>query len=90
MNAKWTVLHIPGAGGPYRTTAISVSGFDKSIPFLDEPSVFEISPNGGSLAGPTVSASAAIACPPNDLNRMYTYMSRNMLYVFANNLLIFQ
>jgi hypothetical protein len=45
-------------------------GFDERGPEVDDPSVFEITPNAGLVEGPTVSVSAATAAPPKDLNRM--------------------
>ena len=76
VKATWRVIHIPGGGGAARTTAIRVSGFDKSLPDFDDPSVFQITPESGDLEGPTVSSGAAVACPPKDVNRRYFFAFR--------------
>ena len=71
--ASWTVLHVPSPGGnasTLRASTIRVKGFEeKGRPQVDDPSVFEISPNVGTILGPTVSVTAAMAAPPNDINR---------------------
>jgi hypothetical protein len=47
-----------------------VKGFEgPNVPEVDDPAVFEITPNQGTLLGPTVSVAAAIAAPPKDYNR---------------------
>ena len=73
ISGNWEVHHIPGGGGSNRTTSIPVSGFDKALPYFDEPSVFEITPSSGVIDGPTVSSSAAVACLPKDVNRRYNF-----------------
>eukprot|EP00603_Paraphysomonas_imperforata_P012272 CAMPEP_0114456490 /NCGR_PEP_ID=MMETSP0104-20121206/3660_1 /TAXON_ID=37642 ORGANISM="Paraphysomonas imperforata, Strain PA2" /NCGR_SAMPLE_ID=MMETSP0104 /ASSEMBLY_ACC=CAM_ASM_000202 /LENGTH=2201 /DNA_ID=CAMNT_0001628979 /DNA_START=70 /DNA_END=6675 /DNA_ORIENTATION=- len=67
--ARWTVTHIPGAGGSRKVSSIRVQGFAVPPVQADDPSVFEITPDNGVLQGPTVSPSAAMYCPPNDVNR---------------------
>ena len=67
--ARWSVHHIPGAGGNRKVSSIRVKGFAPLPEQEDDPSVFEITPNSGVLQGPTVSATAAMHCPPNDVNR---------------------
>lgn len=67
--ATWTVAHVPGGGAWKKSTAIRVKGFADKAVELDDPNVFEITPNAGSVAGPTVSISAAVAAPPKDFNR---------------------
>jgi hypothetical protein len=67
--ARWSVAHIPGAGGSRKVSTIRVKGFDSLGKQEDDPAVFEISPTSGELQGPTVSAAAAMYCPPNDVNR---------------------
>lgn len=67
--ARWTVAHVPGEGSWRRSTAIRVRGFSEAAPEVDDPSVFEISPNDGLVLGPTVSVTAAVAAPPRDFNR---------------------
>jgi hypothetical protein len=47
----------------------------------DDPGVFEISPNNGSLTGPSVSAVSATGAPPKDLNRGYAYI---FFYLFID------
>jgi hypothetical protein len=74
ISGNWEVHHIPGGGGSNRTTSILVSGFDKALPYFDEPSVFEITPSSGVIDGPTVSPSAAVACLPKDVNRRYSFI----------------
>jgi hypothetical protein len=70
VTAVWTVTHIPGAGAVVKKTAIRVKGFEgPNVPEVDDPGVFEITPNQGTLLGPTVSVAAAIAAPPKDYNR---------------------
>ena len=67
--ARWTVAHVPGEGAWRRSTAIRVRGFSEMAPEVDDPSVFEISPDAGLVLGPTVSVVAAVAAPPRDYNR---------------------
>ena len=69
VQAKWEVNHVPGEGAWRRSTAIRVTGFQQVAPEVDDPSVFEISPNYGVVDGPTVSINAAVAAPPVDFNR---------------------
>lgn len=73
MPARWTVAHVPGEGAWRRSTAIRVRGFSELAPEVDDPSVFEISPDAGLVLGPTVSVVAAVAAPPRDYNRKYVY-----------------
>ena len=72
--AKWTVAHVPAtldkSGHVKRNNTIRVKGFIEPEPMVDEPSVFTISPDAGQLLGPTVSVTAALACPPKDANRL--------------------
>ena len=67
--ARWTVTHIPGAGGSRKVSSIRVKGFAVPPVQADDPTVFEITPDNGVLQGPTVSPTAAMYCPPNDVNR---------------------
>ena len=67
--ARWAVQHVPGQGAWRRSTAIRVRGFAEQPKEYDESDVFEITPNAGMVDGPTVSVTAAIAAPPQDLNR---------------------
>ena len=67
--ARWTVTHVPGAGGSRKVSSIRVQGFATPPVQADDPSVFEITPNSGALQGPTMSPTAAMFCPPNDVNR---------------------
>ena len=67
--ASWTVAHVPGEGAWRRSTAIRVRGFSEGPPEVDDPTVFDISPNAGLVLGPTVSVTAAVAAPPRDYNR---------------------
>jgi hypothetical protein len=69
--ARWTVAHVPGEGAWRRSTAIRVKGFSSAPPEVDDPSVFDISPNSGLVSGPTVSVTAAVAAPPKDFTRRY-------------------
>lgn len=62
--ARWSVSHVPGAGAGKRVTAIRVKGFEDKGPEEDDPSVFIITPNSGSVEGPTVSVASAVAAPP--------------------------
>ena len=113
VSAKWSVSHVPGAGGSKKISSIRVSGFEEKAKQIDgtvgwklqyikclikltdisiflrvhyslsyqicvllfhsDPTVFEITPSEGSLDGPTVSVTAAIACPPKDVNRRSAY-----------------
>ncbi len=78
VSARWSVVHLPSTskgGGGGRVSAIRVKGFEDSSIEVDDPSVFAISPNSGSLMGPTVSVAAAMAAPPKDLNRWYGTLS---------------
>jgi hypothetical protein len=70
--ARWTVTHVPGEGSWRRSTAIRVRGFSEAAPEVDDPSVFEITPNAGLVPGPTVTVTAAVAAPPKDYNRRYS------------------
>ena len=67
--ARWTVSHVPGAGGSRKISTIRVKGFIEQSPQQDDPDVFSITPNAGLVTGPTVSATAATYNPPVDLNR---------------------
>ena len=67
--ARWSVVHVPGAGGSRKVSSIRVKGFESVGGQEDDPSVFHITPDTGELQGPTVSPSAATYCPPNDVNR---------------------
>ena len=67
--ARWSVQHIPGAGSSRKVSAIRVQGFAPPPSQDDDPTVFDITPNSGVLQGPTVSPTAAMYCPPNDVNR---------------------
>lgn len=67
--AQWIVSHVPGEGSWRRSTAIRVTGFQQTTSEVDDPNVFEISPNYGVVDGPTVSVIAAVAAPPMDYNR---------------------
>ncbi len=49
-------------------------GFDDRVVEVDDPSVFNITPDSGMVSGPTVSVSAAVAAPPKDFNRKYVIM----------------
>lgn len=69
VQARWSVAHVPGGGAWKKSTAIRVKGFAEKAPDLDDPDVFEISPENGLVEGPTVSVSAAVAAPPKDFNR---------------------
>lgn len=73
--ARWTVAHVPGEGAWRRSTAIRVRGFSETAPEVDDPSVFEISPDAGYVLGPTVSVTAAVAAPPRDYNRRFVVSS---------------
>jgi hypothetical protein len=68
--ARWTVRHVPGGGQWRQATAIRVRGFDQMNVDVDDPQVFNITPSGGIIEGPTVSVSAAMAAPPKDFNRL--------------------
>jgi hypothetical protein len=72
--AKWTVAHVPATldatGHVKRGTSIRVKGFIEPEAQVDEPSVFSLTPDAGQLLGPTVSVTAALACPPKDVNRL--------------------
>jgi hypothetical protein len=59
---------VPGGGQWKQSTAIRVKGFEKATE-LDDPTVFQISPNNGVIDGPTVSVAATMAAPPKDYNR---------------------
>lgn len=71
--AVWKVHHIPSKDGfasTLKATTIRVKGFEpKGRKQEDDPSVFVITPDDGSVIGPTVSVTAAMAAPPNDVNR---------------------
>jgi hypothetical protein len=67
--ARWSVAHVPGAGGSRKVSSIRVKGFESMGNQEDDPSVFQITPDSGELMGPTVSPAAATYCPPNDVNR---------------------
>lgn len=67
--ARWSVAHVPGAGGSRKVSSIRVKGFEDVGGQEDDSSVFTITPNAGELQGPTVSPVAATYCPPNDVNR---------------------
>ena len=77
--AKWNLTHKPVDMNTKRNnTAIRVSGFNERGPEIDDPSVFEITPNDGVLYGPTLSASsAASACGKNSTKR---YKYHNYLF----------
>eukprot|EP01033_Poteriospumella_lacustris_P001452 gene1452-1054_t len=66
--ARWTVTHVPHGGAWKPASAIRVKGFEQ-IPEEDDPEVFTVTPNAGSVEGPTVSIAAAMAAPPKDYNR---------------------
>lgn len=66
--ARWTVAHVPNGGAWKPASAIRVKGFEQ-IPEEDDPEVFTVTPNAGSVEGPTVSIAAAMAAPPKDYNR---------------------
>lgn len=65
--ASWSVS--PVLGAPRKVSSIRVKGFEEKAEQMDDPTVWEISPDSGVLDGPTVSVTAATACPPKDLNR---------------------
>jgi len=67
--ARWTVQHIPGGGKWKSSTAIRVAGFEPKEEDVDDPSVFEITPNAGMVEGPTVSVTSTVAAPAKDFNR---------------------
>ena len=71
--AAWKVHHIPSKDGfasTLKATTIRVKGFEpKGRQQEDDPSVFIITPDNGSIVGPTVTVTAAMAAPPNDVNR---------------------
>jgi hypothetical protein len=67
--ARWTVSHVPGGGAWKPTTAIRVAGFAPKEEDIDDPTVFEITPNAGMVAGPTVSVTSTVAAPARDFNR---------------------
>lgn len=69
VSAHWIVTHLPGAGSSKKPSSIRVKGYVDSGPEIDDPTVFEITPNNGTIDGPTVSVSAAIGVPPKDVNR---------------------
>jgi len=66
--ARWTVSHVIGGGQWKQSTAIRVKGFEK-VPETDDPEAFSITPQVGTIDGPTVSVAAAMAAPPKDYNR---------------------
>lgn len=68
--AKWTVTHVPGGGSWKKKTGIRVQGMVE-VSEEDDPSVFEVTPDHGSVNGPTVSVNAALFAPSKDQNRMY-------------------
>jgi hypothetical protein len=83
--AKWTVSHVPGAGANSKVSSIRVKGFNQNpVPQVDDPSVFTISPNNGQVIGPTVSPSAAMYCPPNDVNRKYVLLLLYYIFIITD------
>lgn len=88
--ARWTVTHLPGEGAWRRSTAIRVRGFSSTnnndssgnSNDVDDPDVFEITPNAGLVEGPTVSVTAAVAAPPVDFNRRYFSQTIYFFYSF--------
>jgi len=74
VQASWSVIHVPGGGAWKKSTAIRVKGFDEKVPDLDDPTVFEITPDRGLVRGPTVSVTAAVAAPPKDFNRRLSFI----------------
>jgi hypothetical protein len=73
--ARWIVQHVAGGGKWKNGTAIRVKGFEQIIPEVDDPSVFDITPNSGLVEGPTVSVAAALSAPPKDYNRKLVSMN---------------
>jgi hypothetical protein len=74
--ARWTVIHVPenrcadgSAAPPKKTSTIRVSGFEEKPPAVDDPDVFQITPNAGQVIGPSISVTAAMVCPAKDFNR---------------------
>jgi hypothetical protein len=70
VSASWNVEHVPGKGHVVKQTSIDVRGYEDDAITEDDPTVFEITPTGGLLEGPTVSVAAATAAPPTDNVRM--------------------
>jgi hypothetical protein len=69
VTGHWSVTHYEGVDAGRKVSSIKVEGYKEKKPEIDDPSVWDISPNSGSLQGPTVSVTAAVAAPPKDFNR---------------------
>ena len=74
--ARWVVKHVPVPNDSRNArkkenekVKIKVPGYEYPPPEIDDPTVFLLTPSAGSVEGPTVSVTAAIAAPPKDLNR---------------------
>ena len=68
--ANWSILHVPGAGSGKRVSTVVVKGYEPLPAEVDDPSVFDIATDNGTVEGPTVSVTAAMAAPPKDFNRL--------------------
>ncbi len=72
VTANFVVTHVGSEVNGSTTkkfSTIRVKGYSYDDNIIDDESVFTISPMSGSVAGPTVSAQAAIAAPPKDTIR---------------------
>ena len=65
--AEWVLVNVPHGGGAYRSTNMYVEGFDRKIFPVDDPSVFEISPRGGQIRGPTIQVSDCKSLFPTEI-----------------------
>jgi hypothetical protein len=70
VTGHWSVLHYEGVDAGRKISSIKVEGYKEKRPEIDDSSVWEITPNSGTLKGPTVSVTAAVAAPPKDFNRV--------------------
>lgn len=79
VTGHWSVTHYEGVDAGRKVSSIKVEGFKEKRKEVDDPSVWEITPNVGALKGPTVSVAAAVAAPPKDFNRSENYVVKQNL-----------
>ena len=79
VTGHWSVIHYEGVDAGRKVSSIKVEGYKEKRPEVDDPTVWEITPNSGTLKGPTVSVTAAVAAPPKDFNRVENYVVKQNL-----------
>lgn len=69
VKGSWSIEFVPDGGINTRYTDIRVKEYEHITLGNDDPSVFEVSPNEGEIAGPCISFVSAMAAQPHDILR---------------------